>query len=190
MRLLARREYTCQPWRNGGGETAEIAVRPGAGSDFLWRLSLATITRSGPFSTFPGVSRLFTLVEGGPVSIRVGDAGSAEVAVGDGLKFPGDAPVRADLAGGPAMALNIMYRPEATRATIRRLSCIGPTRIQHEAATGESFLFLGGACRVEGGDVALETEAGDTLADVSGAGPLVVTPEEACMVYAIGFGGV
>ena len=65
MRLLARREYTCQPWRNGGGETAEIAVRPGAGSDFLWRLSLATITRSGPFSTFPGVSRIFTLVEGG-----------------------------------------------------------------------------------------------------------------------------
>lgn len=190
MRLLPRRDYTCQPWRNGGGETAEIALCPGAGEDFLWRLSLATITRSGPFSTFPGVSRIFTLVEGGPVSLQVGDAETEVVEVGDGLKFPGDAPVRADVVAVPSTALNIMYRSDATRARIRRMSCIGPTRIREEAAEGESFLFLGGACRVEGGDLALATEAGDTLADVSGAGPLIVTPDAPCLVYAIGFGGV
>ena len=45
------------PWKNGGGSTTEIAVWPnGAGLDeFDWRISLATITQSGPFSFFPGI---------------------------------------------------------------------------------------------------------------------------------------
>ena len=47
------------PWKNGGGSTTEIAVAPpGAGFDsFDWRISLATISHSGPFSTFAGIDR-------------------------------------------------------------------------------------------------------------------------------------
>ena len=47
------------PWKNGGGSTTEIAIAPlGATVDkFDWRISLATIANSGPFSVFPGVDR-------------------------------------------------------------------------------------------------------------------------------------
>jgi environmental stress-induced protein Ves len=45
------------PWKNGGGETTEIAVFPdGAGlSDFDWRVSMARVDGDGPFSSFPGI---------------------------------------------------------------------------------------------------------------------------------------
>lgn len=45
-----------RPWKNGGGETAEILAFPaGAGfDDFSWRISTAIVAASGPFSAFPG----------------------------------------------------------------------------------------------------------------------------------------
>ena len=56
------------PWKNGGGCTTEIAIAPpGASLDaFEWRISLATIAASGPFSAFPGVDR--TLVQTNDIS--------------------------------------------------------------------------------------------------------------------------
>ncbi len=43
------------PWKNGGGETAEIAVFPPSAdlSEFGWRISMATVSSDGPFSAFP-----------------------------------------------------------------------------------------------------------------------------------------
>lgn len=55
------------PWKNGGGETAEILCHPqGAGfGDFNWRISTARVASSGPFSTFEGIDRILTVLEGG-----------------------------------------------------------------------------------------------------------------------------
>ena len=65
------------PWMNGKGITHEIAVsstlseggdlsRGGGGSaaPFLWRLSMADLTGSGPFSTIPDVDRILVLLDG------------------------------------------------------------------------------------------------------------------------------
>src|SRR5690606_386633 len=62
-----------RPWKNGGGETAEIAVSPaGAGfDDFDWRISTAIVAQSGPFSGFPGVDRVLTVIEGGAMELTV-----------------------------------------------------------------------------------------------------------------------
>ena len=61
------------PWKNGGGSTTEIAIAPlGAGfDDFDWRISLATITASGPFSSFPGIDRSLMLVDGDSVQLTL-----------------------------------------------------------------------------------------------------------------------
>ncbi|WP_108262289.1 HutD family protein [Mangrovicoccus ximenensis] len=83
------------PWQNGGGRTATLASFPeGAGiGDFLWRISLAVIDRSGPFSAFPGVERLFTPVAGDPVRLAIG--GRRVTAA------PGIDPLRFDQGAGP-----------------------------------------------------------------------------------------
>ncbi|WP_171060863.1 HutD family protein [Poseidonocella sp. HB161398] len=102
-----------EPWKNGGGRTRTLASFPqGAGLDsFLWRISLAEIARSGPFSAFPGVERLFTPVAGGPVRLVID---GREVLARPGiapLRFDGAAEVHAELAGGPMTVLNLMCRP-------------------------------------------------------------------------------
>ena len=45
MRILRAEDYRKMRWKNGGGETAEIAVFPqNAGlDDFGWRVSVATV---------------------------------------------------------------------------------------------------------------------------------------------------
>src|SRR5665811_1616202 len=56
------------PWRNGGGVTREVVASGasvasgGSGGsdprDFDWRISIADVSRPGPFSAFPGVDRV------------------------------------------------------------------------------------------------------------------------------------
>ena len=66
MRILRAESYRRMPWKNGGGETTEIAVSPeGAGlDDFDWRVSMARVESSGPFSLFAGIDRTLAILEG------------------------------------------------------------------------------------------------------------------------------
>ena len=58
------------PWKNGGGVTRELASAPpdARSYDVGWRVSIADITRSGSLSTFPGLDRVITLIDGSPVA--------------------------------------------------------------------------------------------------------------------------
>ena len=66
FRVLRRRDHTAMAWRNGAGRTLEvISEPPGSGlDDFGWRVSFAEVSAPGPFSSFPGVDRVLTLVKG------------------------------------------------------------------------------------------------------------------------------
>ena len=43
------------PWKNGGGTTREVLKSPASATidTFNWRISLAAVATSGPFSLFP-----------------------------------------------------------------------------------------------------------------------------------------
>lgn len=58
-------------WKNGQGSTTELAVEPpGASLDrFDWRLSVAELRGSGPFSTFPGYDRVIVQIDGPPMTL-------------------------------------------------------------------------------------------------------------------------
>jgi environmental stress-induced protein Ves len=68
-------DYRRMPWQNGGGETREIAVSPvGATLDTLrWRISLTTVASGGPFSTFSGVTRTLSAIQGAGLQLKMGD---------------------------------------------------------------------------------------------------------------------
>ena len=70
-----RSALPAQPWKNGGGVTREVLCLPeGSGFErFDWRVSIAHIASSGPFSSFPGVDRVITLLEGAGVHLRSAD---------------------------------------------------------------------------------------------------------------------
>ena len=116
-----------EPWRNGGGRTRPLAserLAPDRGAidaDSLaadWRLSVATIDRSGAFSVFAGVERHSLLVAGGPLALTAeGKTPLSLNQTGDIASYAGELTWRADVAGNaaPVQLLNLMTR----RATAR-----------------------------------------------------------------------
>ena len=108
------------PWSNGGGVTREIAVHPpGAGWDaFAWRVSLADVTRDGPYSPLPGVRRILTVVDGAGLELTVDGAPQLLPDRCRPFAFPGAAATDSRLLDGPAVNLNAMLREGRAAATV------------------------------------------------------------------------
>ncbi len=107
-----------RPWKNGGGITRPVASAPGKTREFGWHLSLADVAQAGPFSVFPGISRLMGILEG---RLRLEVQGLAAVELepgGRAFAFPGDAPTHGAPLGGLVRDINLMFDPECFRATL------------------------------------------------------------------------
>ena len=53
---------TTLPWKNGGGVTREVAKSHSRAP--FWRLSIANVDQEGLFSSFKGLDRILTVIEG------------------------------------------------------------------------------------------------------------------------------
>ncbi|MDE2318717.1 MAG: HutD family protein [Rhodospirillales bacterium] len=105
-------------WKNGGGITRPVASAPGNMREFGWRLSLADVTSAGPFSVFPGISRLMGILEG-RLRLEVQNMAPVELAPGGpAFTFPGDAPTHGAPLGGLVRDINLMFDPECFDATL------------------------------------------------------------------------
>lgn len=125
MKLLRAATHKRMPWKNGGGETVEIAVFPeNAGlGDFDWRVSMATVAMDGPFSIFEHIDRTLTILTGAGMALAIDrqppvhlDPSSAPLA------FPADVPVNATLTSGPIVDLNVMTRRGRFTHGVERLA--------------------------------------------------------------------
>lgn len=108
------------PWKNGGGSTREIVCQP-PGADmanFDWRVSIATIGASGPFSVFPGVDRVIMLLDGAGVRLRAADVDHRLDTPGVPFAFAGDVALDCELLGGPSTDFNVMTRRSQLRADV------------------------------------------------------------------------
>lgn len=113
------------PWKNGGGVTREIVCQPpGADMDsFDWRVSIAHIASDGPFSAFPGIDRVITLLSGGGVHL-LGDDGQVDHPLDTPLApfaFAGEAAIHARLLAGDCHDFNVMTRRAVCRASLQVL---------------------------------------------------------------------
>ncbi len=118
------------PWKNGQGSTTELAVEPaGAALDaFDWRLSIAELRGSGPFSTFPGYDRIIVQLDGPPMTLTHGS--DAPVALEQLVPhaFSGDSDTTCAV-DGVAHDFNLIVR----RGVLR------PTLTVHRLAEGEEL---------------------------------------------------
>ena len=165
IRHLAFAKYRAVPWRNGGGITSEIAVEPeGATVDtrFLWRLSLARIDRSGPFSAFEGYDRTIALVAGAGMMLDFGSRGSARVdKLMQPLAFSGEWAPGCDLLGGPTEDFNVMTDRARIRHRVERIETSPTARVVTPAPTLAGFAPSGGKLVVDGETV--QMAARDTV---------------------------
>lgn len=118
--LIELKDVAPSPWRNGGGLTRELLAWPNP-RDWVWRVSVAEVARSGPFSRFEGVRRWFAVLAGAGVHLDV--AGQAhELTTGSvPLCFDGAAPVDCRLLGGATQDFNLMLRRDLASARLEKI---------------------------------------------------------------------
>lgn len=172
MRLLKASDHVRMPWKNGGGETAEIAVHPpGTGlAGFDWRVSMAVVAMDGPFSVFPGIDRTLALLDGEGMDLTVAGHGAHRLTpASPPLAFPGDAATTAHLVAGPITDLNVMTRRAACRQRVTRLSgTVAPFAASGRwilvIAVGPSIVVVDGRTVLLASRDALLGEGGATIA--------------------------
>lgn len=112
MTIIPRSAFKTVPWKNGGGITHEVAKAESDGR-LLWRLSLAEVASDGPFSLFPGMARVLTVIEGAGMDL-FSPAGEVVHAVPPLLPlcFSGDESLTGRLRDGSCLDFNLIYDPQ------------------------------------------------------------------------------
>jgi environmental stress-induced protein Ves len=164
-RHLRRGHYRSMPWRNGAGVTLEIARDPPSGSEFLWRLSLATLAASGPFSSYPGYRRAVTLIDA--AGFRLAFDGQEPVAldhIGATALFPGEASTSCALLSGPASDLSLMVHAQGRILPVVRIQGAGARVVPLQPGALKAMFCLSGGLRVADSDSpAMELDLHDTV---------------------------
>ncbi|SOB80243.1 HutD/Ves family protein [Streptomyces sp. 1331.2] len=134
FQVLRASERPATAWLNGGGVTREVAGFPaGAGLEkFDWRVSLADVASAGPFSPFPGIDRVITLVAGAGMALTVDGVEQLVDAPYRPFAFSGDATTDCRLLGGPVVDFNVMTRRGRVEATVDLLSAPADVEVPAE----------------------------------------------------------
>ena len=145
-KLIQYASLHATPWKNGGGSTTEIAIAPNGATfdNFDWRISLATIAHSGPFSVFPGIDRTLTLVSGPCVVLDVGN--ERKVALSERepvVAFPGEIAVSATVGDAPTTDFNVMTRRGRCSHQLERRVVRDFSTLERRSATTIVFLAEG-----------------------------------------------
>ncbi|MFJ5676803.1 HutD family protein [Streptomyces sp. NPDC093097] len=191
MRILRADGRAAVPWRNGGGLTREVAAHPpDAGWDaFAWRVSLAEVTRDGPYSPLPGVRRILTVVDGGGLELTVDGAVHRLPGRHRPFAFPGAAATGSRLLDGPVVNLNVMVREGRMAANVVMVrgsrEVPGERTVVVVAVEGETRLGAAGAGPEEPGvrlgryDAVVLEPAGQSAGEGTrgAAAPVVVRTE-------------
>jgi environmental stress-induced protein Ves len=122
MRIIRPDAHQVMPWKNGSGTTTEIAIDPpdaDVGGRFRWRLSIADVERSGPFSAFPGYQRTIMVIAGQGMDLLVGDEPARRLdRLFEPFVFSGDTPAACRLLDGPIRDFNLMVERSSLRSRL------------------------------------------------------------------------
>ena len=121
IELIRADQYTKMLWKNGAGFTLEIARSQGEG-DFEWRISMADVTTSGPFSLFLNKQRIISVLDGQGMVLHVDDLPAKNLKQGDIFAFHGESQVQSELVNGAIRDLNLIYDPAKFHARFQRLN--------------------------------------------------------------------
>lgn len=134
-----------EAWANGGGTTRTLGRLDDTSGETAWRVSLATLNGPSRFSQFPGIDRIFVLIDQESVELHSQD-GSLHAWKGKPVYFPGDLHVWIGSLTGEAHALNVMTRRGRCRAHVEVIS----HDVRLEPAKTQFLVSLGGVWKIRG----------------------------------------
>lgn len=156
MEIIRFANIKPEPWRNGGGVTRELAshrkAASGQDASWDWRVSIADVSKAGDFSSFPGMERVLTVIDGELLLLTV-DGAEHPLEKYRPFRFSGEARSSAKLPTGDIRDLNIIARRGAFKGytSIVELS----KKRAHPVSEGQLAVLLEGKA-----SVAPRTEAG------------------------------
>jgi hypothetical protein len=141
LQIIPQSQFKPVPWKNGGGITREAIRVPAQGAAFVWRVSVAQIDASGPFSDFAAYNRTMVLLKGGGLELEFGN-GQQRVLdrVGEMAQFDGALATHCRLLDGPCVDLNLMVAK--TRPMIARVESL-LLSVEARASQSQSTLIFG-----------------------------------------------
>ena len=121
MTLIRGADLVATPWKNGGGVTREIVAFPQSAKldGFVWRVSIADVAQSGPFSRFDGIDRTLVLLSG--AGMLLDEANGPTHALKEPLeiaRFAGETAIDARLVDGATRDFNLMVRRGAATGEV------------------------------------------------------------------------
>jgi environmental stress-induced protein Ves len=139
----------------------------------MWRLSIATVVKDGPFSPFPGFDRYIMLLEGDGMVLEGADG--RHVALDrkhEPKPLSGDEQVFGRLTGGPVRDFNLMVNRSLARSRL-------------------SVIRIGESQSIQSGDgfAAIHILEGDALANshvVASGETVILDPKEGLMLHSLG----
>jgi uncharacterized protein len=122
LQIIRKSSFTATPWKNGGGITHEAIRVPASGDPFCWRVSVAHIDASGPFSEFAEYNRKMVLLRGAGIELRFADGAHKTLRqVGELVEFDGALATHCELLKGPCVDLNLMVsKSDSTAVRVER----------------------------------------------------------------------
>ena len=167
MEIIRFADIHPEPWRNGGGVTRELASHPKAASAqdgaWDWRISIADVSKAGDFSSFPGMERVLTIVDGELMVLTV-DGTEHPLEKYRPFRFSGEAPSSATLPTGDIRDLNIIARADKFKgyASIVEISKKRP----HPVFEGQFAVLLEGKAAVVPGAAEMPDDGAEPAAAV------------------------
>ena len=110
LQVIAPQQFKTIPWKNGLGETTELAINDGGSLDnFDWRLSIARVINDGVFSDFSGYQRNLVLISGQGIMLKHdGKISDNLVNLLDIARFDGSCETYGKLSAGAIKDFNII----------------------------------------------------------------------------------
>ena len=161
------------------------------GLNFLWRLSIAHIERSGPFSDFTGYARTIMLLSGDGMELHFDAAPAARIdRREEPFAFDGGWKTDCSLIGGPVKDMNLMVDRERARGEMRVLA-LRPEARPITTSDRTVLYVLRGEAAVSLFDAEIVMRRGELLRTADAAGlPLparATQPDTALVEIAIDF---
>ena len=182
VRFLTPASYRTTRWKNGLGETAEIAREPTGIelTDFDWRVSYAAVIADGMFSEYPGIERTIMVFEGNGMTLALGHGGSGASKILSPFvpfTYPGETPVHGQLLDGPVLDLNLMCRRDACSGTMRVVETPAQWSEIDSAVTTVIFAMSGPIEVSAGDDAAILAPQGSVILHGAGVFDVRGSPE-------------
>lgn len=163
IQLIRYQDCPSTPWKNGDGSTKQLFISPinAELTEFDYRISIASISSNGPFSSFIGIDRQLVILEGDGVELSINShEGTKQInGLGAGEKisgntdtteykrltptdspfcFAGETSITSQLLGSNVIDFNVMTKRGAFKAHTQRLS-FDNMFIEEQIATSNNY---------------------------------------------------